>query len=123
VFIFDSLRPVSHNNVLTQKAVYVVDFGDIDVGECPEDADFEAVGEEEGADEEVVDGEKEYQIITKGGKVEESKGEDSEVDEELIGKKRKREEGEEEDRVRRMKRVNEYYAGSYYSKSCAYLVY
>lgn len=110
--------------MLTQKAVYVVDFGDIDVGECPEDADFEAVEEEEGADEEVVDGEKEYQIITKGGKVEESKGEgDEEVDEELIGKKRKREEGEKEDRVRRMKRVNEYYAGSYYSKSCAYLVY
>lgn len=93
------------------------------MGECPEDADFEAVEEEEGADEEVVDGEKEYQIITKGGKVEESKGEGGEVDEELIGKKRKREEGEKEDRVRRMKRVNEYYAGSYYSKSCAYLVY
>lgn len=141
-FIFDSQRPISHNNVLTQKAVYVVDFGDINVAECPEDADFDAVEEEMAAEgeEDIPDGEKEYELITKGGKrnthTEEDKGEaegddegaqdDDYFDTDLVGKKRKREEDDEEqkdDKNKRMKRVNTYYAGNYYSKSCAYLVY
>lgn len=142
-FVFESQRPISHNNILTQKAVYVVDFGDIDVAECPEDADIEAMEEEmeaEGEDQ-PVDGEKEYQLIINGGKnkdddIEEDKeqmeddeknpNEDEDFDENLIGKKRPREQDKTatvDTKKKRLMRVTNYYSGNYYSKSCAYLLY
>ena len=90
----------------------------------------------EGQDEEApVDGEKEYQLITNGGKREEEQkyeskqqegeGEDDDFDHELEGKKRKREEQQDPKEVhkRRLKRVNDYYSGCTYSKASAYLVY
>jgi cell division control protein 45 len=136
-FVFDSQRPINHNNVATPKSVYVVDFGDINIADCPEDADFEAMQEEiEGQGEDVpVDGEKEYQLITNGGKREEEKkyeskeqegeGDDDDFDQELEGKKRKRDEQEDPSEVhrKRLKRVNDYYSGCSYSKASAYLVY
>lgn len=136
--MFDSQRPIHHNNVLTQNAVYVVDFGDINVTECPEDKDREAAMEEaneaEGGDD-IVDGEKEYQLIINGGKNtdqnddaegDEEDKDDDDFDTDLIGKKRKRDHDSPKagnDRLRRIKRFNEYYTGSHYSKSCAYLTY
>lgn len=139
-FVFDSQRPIHHNNVLTNNAVYVVDFGDIKVGECPEDADRDAAQEEMADDDEdqPVDGEKEYQMIINGGKakqlshddaegdVEEDK-EDEDFDPDLLGKKRSREDESKDDPVadkkKRAMRFYNYYYGNYYSKSCAYLVY
>lgn len=142
-FVFESLRPVSHNNVLTQKAVYVIDDGDIDLAECPEDADIEAMEEEmeaEGEDN-PVDGEKEYQLIINGGKdkqeeqkdyeaegdQEAKEGEGDDFDTDLLGKKRKRDEDNPEDKAEQKKksamRVTEYYSGNKYAKCCAYLVY
>ena len=134
-FIFESQRPLHHNTVLSQKAVYVVDFGDINIAEVPEDDDFEVFEQEmeaEGEDQ-PVDGEKEYQLITNGGNKndEEAKldgeGDDEEFDDDLIGKKRPRDADEEEknklDRRKRIERVSTYYEGVYHSKSCAYLAY
>jgi cell division control protein 45 len=141
-FIFDSQRPVSHNNVLSQKAVYVVDFGDINVEECPEDEDLDVMEQEmEGeGDDDVVDGEKEYEKIINGGKDKrehkedhkqsENEGEGNDEDEfdtDLIGKKRKRDtetdQDAKNDKKKRLMRVANYYSGSYYSKCCSYLVY
>lgn len=141
-FIFDSQRPVSHNNVLSQKAVYVVDFGDINVEECPEDEDLDVMEQEmEGeGDDDVVDGEKEYEKIINGGKDKSEHNEDhkqsqnegegndeDEFDTDLIGKKRKRDIETDldakNDKKKRLMRVANYYSGSYYSKCCSYLVY
>lgn len=139
-FVFDSQRPIIHNNVLTQKAVYVIDDGDIDVDQCPEDEDLEAFEAdiEAEAEEDIVDGEKEYQLIINGGKKPESEKDDDEdsenkeninenaaddeenddFDPDLIGKKRKRVEVEEELDLKRKRkmRVTNYYSGEYFSK-------
>lgn len=134
VFIFESQRPISHNNVLTQLPIYVVDFGSIDVGECPEDDDFKALEQEDEEEDDVVDGEKEYQLIINGGKQksEESKSQDAEDEDEdfdinLDGKKRKHDEGDHfqdrDIRKKKAERIEEYYNGSSFSKWWAYLVY
>ena len=137
-FIFDSFRPINHNNVLTTKGVYVVDFGDIKIEECPEDADFPDPNDIDFEEEEGnFDGEKEYEMIINGGKdkVEEDKedeksekdgeGDDDHFDIDAIGKKRKREEEPDtaEDRAKRRRRADEYYEGDYYSNCCAYYTY
>lgn len=147
-FVFDALRPVYHNNILTQKAVYVIDDGDIELNECPDDADLEAYEDdiEEKEENSIVDGEKEYQLIINGGKKLSAKSEDGEGDEEekksyeedkeedkeednfdldLIGKKRKRsiDLNEADNRTKRQLRIANYYSGEYYSKSWSYLLY
>jgi hypothetical protein len=128
VFIFESQRPISHNNVLTQLPIYVIDFDSINIAECPEDADFDALEQEgEDEDDDIVDGEKEYQLIINGGKQksEEFKSEDAEGDDEdfdinLDGKKRKHDEShgfqDKDIRRKRTERIEEYYNGSSFSK-------
>lgn len=93
----------------------------------------------EGEDD-IVDGEKEYDMIINGGKNKnkpkednkesEAEGEGNDEDDfetDLIGKKRKRDEESghdaKNDRKKRLMRVSNYYSGSYYSKCCSYLVY
>ena len=142
-FLFDSQRPIFHSNILTQKAVYVVDDGDVDINECPDDADLEAYEEdiEEKEDKPIVDGEKEYQLIINGGKKSSVKSDDGEGEEEeeekeinedeedfdpdFIGKKRKRpdENVETNSKRKRQMRITNYYSGDYYSKSWSYLLY
>lgn len=135
VFVFESQRPISHNNVLTQKAVYVVDFGDISVEDCPEDDDIKAFDEQmeaEGEDS-IPDGEKEYQLLTKNNHEEDKSVDEDEIDEdyldkEVIGKKRKRSEDQTGEvkvmtKQKRLDRVNNYYSGNSFSKCCAYLMY
>lgn len=137
-YIFDSARPILHNNVLTTKGVYVVDFGDIQIEDCPEDKDIQAFNdpEGEGDNDSCVDGEKEYEMIINGGKdekepKEESKEETKEHDPEEddfnideIGKKRRRDEDtQEDDRTKRKKRYQEYYSGEYFTTCCSYFTY
>ncbi|CAI2361197.1 unnamed protein product [Moneuplotes crassus] len=136
-YIFDSARPILHNNVLTTKGVYVVDFGDIKIENCPEDKDIQAFNNQEGEgdQETIVDGAKEYEKIISGSKdkeqsQEESKEEtkgyglDDSFDIDQIGKKRRRnEDTKEEDRNNRRRRYEEYYSGDYFTNCCSYFTY
>ena len=152
-FLFESQRPIVHNNIHTQKAVYVVTDGDILINDVPEDEDYL---EQEEDLESCVDGEKEYQMIINGGKApeiqdkeQESKHEDeqdskhdderdskqddepegeNDFDTDLIGKKRKRsldgnESSQSNSRQMKLNRLENYYWGTNYSKPWSYLLY
>jgi hypothetical protein len=138
VFVFDSQRPINHNNILSQKAVYVVTDGDINIGDVPEDADFENSDNEAEGEDQPVDGEKEYQAIINGDKKQkyedekdsqndEGEGDNDDFNPDQVGKKRKRSVDDtavaKDNKAKKQERIDNYYCGTAYNKPCSYLLY
>ena len=130
-FVFDSQRPIRHNNILSQKAVYVVTDGDISIADVPEDADFDNSDNEAEGEDQPVDGEKEYQMIINGGQQQQFEDEkssnpdqnnldDGDFETDLVGRKRKRSVDDQEEvkknKIVKQERIDNYYCGTAYSK-------
>lgn len=56
MYIFDSYRPIHHNNIHTQKGVNVIDDGEFPpLDQVPDDEDFALFGAEEASEDENED--------------------------------------------------------------------
>jgi len=127
-YLFDSHRPVHHNNVNSHNKVIVIDDMVSKLSECPLPEDIiGAVSDEDEDEENELENEEEIPETEEKKEEEKKEGENNNENPQAeIGNKRKTmEERAEARKIRRFRKakIEAYYSGSFYGKSVAQLMY